>query len=30
VLSRDGKEIPVKDNRLKIDGTPKYVFFETG
>ncbi len=30
VLSRDGKEIPVKDNRVKIDGSPKYVFFEMG
>lgn len=28
ILSRDGKEIPVKDNRVEIDGSPKYVFFE--
>ena len=28
VIGRDGDEIPVKDNRVKIDGSPKYVFFE--
>ncbi|UCE21305.1 MAG: hypothetical protein JSV46_03490, partial [Candidatus Aminicenantes bacterium] len=30
VLNRDGKEIQVKDNRVEIDGSPKYVFFENG
>jgi len=28
VLSRDGEEIPVKGDRIKIDGCPKYVFTE--
>lgn len=28
VLSRDGEEIPFKDNQIKIDGSPKYVFLE--
>ncbi len=28
VLSRDGEEIPFKDDRIKIDGRPKYVFIE--
>jgi hypothetical protein len=28
VLSCDGKEIPFKDDRIKIDGCPKYVFIE--
>jgi hypothetical protein len=30
VLSRDAKEIPVKNNQVKIDGSPKYVFLEKG
>ena len=28
MLSRDGEEIPFKDDRIKIDGCPKYVFIE--
>jgi hypothetical protein len=28
MLSRDGEEIPFKDNRIKIDGRPIYVFIE--
>ena len=28
VISRDGDEISVRDNWAKIDGSPKYVFFE--
>lgn len=28
VLSRDGEEIPFSGNRIKIDGSPRYVFFE--
>jgi hypothetical protein len=27
-LDRGGKEIPVKDNRIRIDASPKYVFFK--
>ncbi len=28
VIGRDGDEIPVKENRIQIDASPKYVFFE--
>ena len=28
VIGRDGDEIPVKNNQVKIDASPKYVFFE--
>ncbi|NIO48632.1 MAG: hypothetical protein GTN73_04220 [Candidatus Aminicenantes bacterium] len=28
ILSRDGEEIPFKDERIGIDGSPKYVFIE--
>ena len=28
VLNRDGEEIPFKNNQIKIDGSPKYVFLE--
>jgi len=28
VLNRDGREIPLTDNRVQIDGSPRYVFFK--
>jgi hypothetical protein len=30
VVNRDGDEISVRENWVKIDGSPKYVFFEKG
>lgn len=29
VVGRDGREIPFEENRITIDGSPKYVFFES-
>jgi hypothetical protein len=28
VIDRDGKKIPCSDNRIEINGSPKYVFFD--